>query len=136
MPPYADLFLSILRRVNPGYPAGLLPLILEIIAYLGDFAIYTYGIVCASSVAICSNVLIGYGTCRADARSIRLIILALVLCIAFSMHSRPEFPRFDTARILWRTGTERCLRVQHTYILRLDGKSIRTRTTLTPLTFE
>jgi len=79
MPPYADLFLSILRRVNPGYPAGLLPLILEIIAYLGDFAIYTYGIVCASSVAICSNVLIGYGTGRADARSIRLIILALVL---------------------------------------------------------
>jgi len=79
MPPYADLFLSILRRVNPGYPAGPLPLILEIIAYLGDFAIYTYGIVCASSVAICSNVLIGYGTCCADARSIRLIILALVL---------------------------------------------------------
>jgi len=100
MPPYADLFLSILRRVNPGYPAGLLPLILEIIAYLGDFAIYTYGM-----CLFCSNVLIGYGTCRADARSIRLIILALVLCIAFSMHSRPEFPRFDTARILWRTGT-------------------------------
>ena len=39
----------------------------------------------------------------------------------------PEYdPRLDTARILWRTETV-FARAAHIYILRIGGKSIRTR---------
>jgi hypothetical protein len=51
------------------------------------------------SVAICSNVLIGYGMHRVDAGGIRLIVLPVVLCIAFFLIADIDSPRRGIIRV-------------------------------------
>jgi hypothetical protein len=51
------------------------------------------------SVAICSNVLVGYGMHRVDAGRNRLIVLPLVLCIAFFLIADIDSPRRGIIRV-------------------------------------
>ena len=51
------------------------------------------------SVAICSNVLVGYGVRRVHAGGILLIILPLVLCIAFFLIADIDTPQRGIIRV-------------------------------------
>jgi hypothetical protein len=51
------------------------------------------------SVAMCSNVLIGYGARRVDEGGIQLIVLPLVLCIAFFLIADIDSPRRGIIRV-------------------------------------
>ncbi len=51
------------------------------------------------SVAICSNVLIGYGARRVDGGGTRLMVLPLVLCIAFFLIADIDSPRRGIIRV-------------------------------------
>jgi hypothetical protein len=51
------------------------------------------------SVAMCSNVLVGYGAHRVEGASIRLAVLPLVLCIAFFLIADIDSPRRGIIRV-------------------------------------
>jgi predicted membrane protein len=52
-----------------------------------------------AAVAICSNLLVGYGTRRTGARVIRLMVLPFVLCIAFFAIADIDSPRRGLIRV-------------------------------------
>ena len=52
-----------------------------------------------AAVAICSNLLVGYGARRAQGGVIRLLVLPLVLCIAFFLIADIDSPRRGVIRV-------------------------------------
>jgi hypothetical protein len=51
------------------------------------------------AVAICSNLLVGYGAYHAEVGVIRLLVLPIVLCIAFFAIADIDSPRRGTIRV-------------------------------------
>ena len=66
-------------------------------AWLNRIPLAAWGLM--TTIAICSNLLIGYGSRRGEARAILLLVLPLIVSISFSLIANIDSPRGGMVRV-------------------------------------
>jgi hypothetical protein len=66
-------------------------------AWLNRIPLAAWGLMLA--IAICCNLLVGYGTRRGKARAVLLLVLPLIVSISFSLIANIDSPRGGLVRV-------------------------------------